>query len=151
MITEEQYQIAKDILWDDAINHLTTTSQEISEKLGEALKSVGVNVKRVGRKPRSRNKFILFEITVKRVSGMETKFLTLEEARNWHNAKNRNLNTLMKAPKEAFEDVKVEDSDEMIWWNQAFSLAYRLGADLEQITERIMKTQASKAAIRFGV
>jgi hypothetical protein len=47
--------------------------------------------------------------------------------------------------------VIVVDSEEMLWWNQAYSLAYRLGADLDFITERILKHAVIKVASKFGV
>ena len=151
MINNEQFKEAKDILWNENLGHLITTNSEISEKLGEALQNAGVNVKRIGRKPRSRNKFLFFEIEVKKVVGGEQKFLTESEAKAWHNAKNRSLNTLMKAPNEAFEEVKTEPVTEMIWWNQAFSLAYRLGADIDWVTERILKYRVVETSSKFGL
>jgi hypothetical protein len=141
-MSSEEFSAAKEIIWDNEVGHLVTTNEQLSHDLSEALSSVGVVVKKVGRKPRSKNPFILFTIEVQRVKGIDLTFLTEEDAKRWHSSKNRNLNTLMKAPDEAFRELEVETVEEMIWWNQAFCLAHRLGAGMGSISEKILKYKA---------
>ena len=109
-MTKEDFATALDILWHPTEGPKITTDQSISDLLGKALEEQGVQVIRVGRKPRSKNKFITFNLAVKKIAGMENMFLTEEDAQNWHDSKNRGLSTLMKAPDEAFDKVKTRIS-----------------------------------------
>ena len=66
-MTREDFKLAKDLLWDDNVSSNITTCPETSALLADELRSVGVEVVSLGRKHRSRNKFILFTIKVFRV------------------------------------------------------------------------------------
>ena len=148
-MTSQEYKEANNLLWS-AYGNKVTESPEISEILAEELRSAGVTVSRVGRKPRSRNKYILFDIEVFRIKGLDMMFLTDEEAQAWHSAKNRSLRTLMKAPEEAFGPVETEKSTEMIWWTQAFSLAHRLGKG-DSALPHVLKLRGRVASDKFGL
>lgn len=148
----EDFNRAKEILWDDEAGPRVTTDPGISEELKHAMELCGVKVLAVGKKPRSRNKFILFTIRVfKPVGDFDRKFLTEEDLRNWHLSKQRGLNTLMKAPDSAFGEVEIEETEEMIWWTQAFSLAHRIGAPIDHIGERILKLKGIISAREYGI
>ena len=149
-MTQEEFKMAKDIIWDGELGPQITCDTEISNLLAEDLKSAGIKVARVGRKPRSRQKFIVFDIEVVRIVGLDMMFLSEEEAQDWHKAKNRSLKTLMKAPDEAFQPVKVEIHTEMLWWSQAFNLAYRLEA-VNLCKERILKKRGVVIGRRYGL
>lgn len=149
-MTNEEYNLANSIIWDQGIGHEVTCSQEVSEALATDLRASGVTVTRVGRKPRSRNKYILFDIEVVRIKGLDMMFLSNEEAQSWHQAKNRSLKTLMKAPQSAFEPVETEAHTEMVWWSQAFNLAYRLGC-IDKSREGILRPRGKFAGNKFGL
>lgn len=149
-MTQEEFKLANEILWDNELGPKITTDLEASNSLAEDLKAVGVKVVRVGRKPRSRNKYILFDVEVVRIVGLDMMFLNEEEAQAWHRAKNRSLRTLMKAPEEAFQPVKVEKHTEMIWWSQAFSLAYRLGA-VNLSKEPVLRKRGAITGKKYGL
>jgi len=150
-MTKEDFAIALDILWHPTEGPKITTDQSISDLLGKALEEQGVQVIRVGRKPRSKNKFITFNLAVKKIVGMENMFLTEEDAQNWHDSKNRGLSTLMKAPDEAFDKVKTEDIETLLWWNQAFKLCYRLGGNLDEVAGHILKHRGRVAGEKVGL
>jgi hypothetical protein len=150
-MTKEDFKFAKDLLWDDNVSHNITTNSETSHLLAEELRKAGVEVVSFGKKHRSRNKFILFTIRAYRVKGLETKFVTREHAEAWHKSKSMTLGTLTKAPDEAFGEVQLEEVEEMLWWNQAFSLAYRLGAPLEKVGEAVLRYKGAHIAPKFGI
>ena len=149
-MTNEEYNLATSIIWDPAIGHEVTCNQEVSEALASDLRAAGVTVVRVGKKPRSRNKYIVFDIDVVRIKGLDMMFLSEEEAQAWHQAKNRSLKTLMKAPQSAFAPVETEKHTEMIWWSQAFNLAYRLDC-INQSREGILRPRGKFAGSKFGL
>jgi len=149
MMTPEEFKIGEQIIWDPTLGVLTC-DPEASEALAEDLRSVGINVTRVGRKPRSRNKFILFTIDTIRIKGLDMMFLTEEEAQAWHKAKNRSLRTLMKAPEEAFQPVVTEKAEEMLYWSQAFKLAYRLEA-INLSKEHILRKRGALYGTKYGI
>lgn len=149
-MTNEEYTLANSIIWDQALGHEVTCNQEVSEALASDLREAGVKVTRVGRKPRSRNKYIVFDIEVVRIKGLDMMFLSNEEAQAWHQAKNRSLKTLMKAPQSAFEPVETEAHTEMIWWSQAFNLAYRLGC-INKSKDGILRPRGKFAGFKFGL
>lgn len=151
MMTPEEFKLAKEIIFDNTLGPFVTSDENLSNDLAKDLAEVGVTVTKVGRKPKSRNKSINFTIDVKRVKGMELKFLSLEDAQAWQKAKNRGLNTLMKAPDEAFTPVEVEDVEEILWWNQAMSLAHRLGSSMTNSKEGILKRRGVLSAKKFGL
>jgi hypothetical protein len=150
-MTQQDFTTALDILWHETEGPKITTDQAISELLAKALQEQGVQVIRVGRKPRSKNKFITFNLAVKKVVGMENMFLTEEDAQNWHDSKNRGLSTLMKAPDEAFDKVKTEDHEALLWWNQAFKLCHRLGGNLDEVAAHIFKHRGRVAGEKVGL
>jgi hypothetical protein len=150
MMTPDEFKIGDQIIWDSTLGVTVTTDQELSEKLAEDLRSGGVKVTRVGRKPRSRNKYILFTIEVVRIKGLDMMFLSEEEAQAWHQAKNRSLRTLMKAPEEAFAPVETEKQEEMIWWSQAYKLAYRLGG-ISQAKDGILRKRGVLVGSKYGL
>ena len=149
MMTPEEFKIGEQIIWDAELG-VVTCDQEASEALAEDLRSVGINVTRVGRKPRSRNKFILFTIDTIRIKGLDMMFLTEEEAQAWHKAKNRSLRTLMKAPEEAFQPVVTEKAEEMLYWSQAYRLAYRLEA-INLSKEHILRKRGTLYGNKYGI
>lgn len=149
MMTPEEFKIGEQIIWDAELG-VVTCDQVASEALAEDLRSVGINVTRVGRKPRSRNKFILFTIDTIRIKGLDMMFLTEEEAQAWHKAKNRSLRTLMKAPEEAFQPVVTEKAEEMIYWSQAYRLAYRLEA-INLSKEHILRKRGVLMGNKYGI
>ena len=148
---KQSFTTALDILWHETEGPKITTDPVVSEMLAKALVSKGVNVIKVGKKPRARGKWILFTIVTKGIVGMEQSFLTEEEAQEWHIAKNRGLNTLMKAPDEAFEPVKTEDREMALYWNQTFKLAHRIGCNLEEVAAEIMKHRGRVGAEKIGL
>lgn len=149
-MTIEEFNLGNELLWDAKIGPSITTNQEISEKLANDLREAGISVTRVGRKPRSRQKFILFEIEAVRIVGLEMAFLTVEEAQDWHQAKNRSIKTMMKAPNEAFEPVKTEKSTEILYWVQAFKLAFRAGK-IEHAKEDILRHRGTLYGKKYGL
>lgn len=150
-MTKDEFKLAKDIIWDNKYGAEVTSDTALSELLAKDLAEVGVIVKRIGRKPKSRNKFILFTIDVYKVKNMDLKFLSAEDAQNWQSAKNKGLNTLMKAPDEAFLPIETEIVEESLWWSQAMSLAYRLGSPLENSKAGILRKRGALAGEKFGV
>jgi hypothetical protein len=149
-MTNEEYNLGSSIIWDQAVGHEVTCNQEISEALAVDLRSGGVSVTRVGRKARSRNKYIVFDIEVVRIKGLDMMFLSEEEAQAWHQTKNRSLKTLMKAPQSAFGPIETEKHTEMIWWSQAFNLAYRLNC-ISKSKEGILRPRGKLAGNKFGL
>lgn len=149
-MTETEYDLAVSLLWDAKIGPEITTNTELSELLADDLKSKGIIVTRVGRKPRSRSKWILFDIEVFKIKGLEMMFLSEEEARAWHLAKNRSFKTLVKAPKDAFKDVQLEKAIETIWWTGAFNLAWRIGA-INKCKEGVLKKRGSFYGAKMGL
>lgn len=148
---KEDFDLARKMLWDDNVSHYITTNIETSRLLSEELKNVGVNVVSFQRKYRSPNKFLLFTIKVFKVKGTEIKFMSTEDAKNWHKSKSMTLGSLTKAPDEAFEDVQLEEGEDTIWWAAAFNLAYRLGAPLEEVNKEIIKYRGAQQALKFGI
>lgn len=149
-MSKEEFDLGYKLIWDAELGSKITCDPELSEKLALDLREAGINVTRVGRKPRSRNKFILFEIECVRIEGLDMMFLTEEEAQNWHKAKNRSLRTLMKAPDEAFNEIKTEKCTEMLWWSQAYKLTYRVGK-ITHAKEGILKRRGSMYGKSFGL
>jgi hypothetical protein len=149
-MTHEEFNTGKTIIWDGQLGITVTTDQALSELLAEDLRSVGIEVTRVGRKPRSRNKFILFTIKVVRIKGLDMMFLSEKDAQDWHRSKNRSIRTLMKAPDEAFNGVETEEAEEMLWWSQAFNMAYRLGA-INLSKDGILKSRGTLTGRKYGL
>ena len=150
-MTKSEFKLAKDMVWDKEFGEKITADPELSESLKQDLIAVGVSVIRVGRKPKSKSKFILFTISAYKVKGMELKFLSPEDAQNWQTAKNKGLNTLMKAPDEAFTPVETELVEETIYWSQAMALAYRLGSPMTHSKENILKKRGAFVGQSFGI
>jgi hypothetical protein len=140
-MTPIEFKLAKEILFDPEVGKLITTDMEISESLKLDLLEVGVNVVKIAKRERSRNKYIHFTIKAFTVKGTEMKFLTIEDAQAWKTAKNKSIATLSKAPDEAFMPVECEEIDELLWWNQAMGLAYRLGSKLTHSKDAILIIQ----------
>ena len=149
-MTNEEFKIGNDIIWNPSLGDKVTCNLEISEKLAKDLSESGIVVSRVGRKHRSRHKFIVFEIEVIRIVGLEMMFLSEEEAQDWHRSKNRSLKTLMKAPDEAFEPVKTEKGTEMLYWSQAYRLAFRNGS-IKYAKEDILKQKGVMFGKKYGI
>lgn len=149
-MTNDEYLIATSMIWDPVIGPDITTNLEISELLASDLRNIGINVVNVGRKPRSRNKFIVFDIEIAVINGFDMKFLTDKDAQAWHSAKNRSIATLTKAPDRAFEPLTTTKSVEMFWWSQAFNLCYRLGG-IKLCERRILVKSGKFIGVKFGL
>jgi hypothetical protein len=149
-MTPDEHALAVKLIWDDKVGPSITTDLELSELLAEDLRKVGVNIIRVGRKPRSRNKFIVFDIEIVCILGFDISFLTEKEAQDWHNAKNRSISTLSKAPDLAFEPVKTGKRVETLWWSQAFNICYRLGG-VNLCKEKILIKRGKAAGMKYGL
>jgi len=143
--------MAIDILWHDIEGPKVSTDQELSEKLADCLRASGIQVTRVGRKPKSRSKWVLFTLEVWRVKGLEMSFLTPEEANAWQEAKSRSVSTLMKAPDEAFREPELEITEITLYWTQALKLAYRMGCNLESVLPQVLSHRGRVGAEKVGL
>jgi hypothetical protein len=150
-MNEQEFKVAKQLVWDTIIGKILSSNPELAEALGKDLSDIGVKVLRIGKKPKSRNESIVFTIGAYKVRNLDLKFLSEESAKNWHNAKNQGLNTLMKAPDEAFLPLVTEYVEEVIYLSQAISLAYRLGSLMPNSKEMILAKRGTFNGKTFGL
>jgi len=149
-MTPEEFRLGNEIIWDNTLGPKVTTDPEVSEKLANDLRESGITVVKVARKPRSRNKFLLFDIEVIRIKDLDMTFLTHKDAQAWHKAKNRSVRTMMKAPDEAFSPVQTEKEIYTIYWSQAYKLAFRTGKIIHA-REDILRQRGVLHGNKFGL
>lgn len=149
-MTQEEHDLGKKLIFDTETGKRITEDASLAELLKGDLERGGVRVSKVGKRPRSKWKTIVFTIWVMKVPELDVFFLTSAEAQEWHMAKSRTLSSLTKAPNEAFKPLNLDLVEKEIYWHQAWTLAWRLGT-LRDAKEGVLKKRGALSARNFGL
>lgn len=149
-VDKHLFKEAFDILEDEKLSEALKKSPEFADALAADLTDAGLTLSHHGKKPKSRvNSYQCWIVKCFNVVGLQSFYLTREDAESWDISRKRTLAQLCK-PAESNAPMELVESEKMIWAREAFSLASNLGHN-ERSLKMILKLRGAKLGQELGI